>query len=341
MYVQIITDTPSVNAKAWTLMEDKIPHLLANPCIFHCINLYFAHIVKGDKSDRARPMEPVTVCNEVEAWTKVLEQWFTNKEVPRARLLVACQEMFGDKGPKRMRKYSDTRAANSFKVWHRTLRLKTCLRQAVISNPYVLWERSITDAAERARATEIKDILADEGRFHTLKDLVSFTTPVYKLLRLVDGFTPAVGKVYYKSMKIDLDMRASAEQAGWDSWQADLYRFWVNDWGYYHCDLHSLGYCVDPEYHHLMDDMPPEVWEEFVRCATRMLKAAPSDAFLNIQELLREYSDYQNFRGSFSRDVLALAKDQPAHLWWQQWGKSTPSLRYVVTRALAQCVSFL
>ena len=131
--------------------------------------------------------------------------------------MVACQEMFGDKGPKRMRKYSDTRAANSFKVWHWTLRLKTCLRQAVISNPYVLWERSITDAAERARATEIKDILADERRFDELKDLVSFTTPVYKLLRLVDGFTPAVGKVYYKSMKIDLDMRAGAEQVGWDS----------------------------------------------------------------------------------------------------------------------------
>ena len=94
-----------------------------------------------------------------------------------------------------------------------------------------------------------------------------------------------------------------------------------------------------PEYHHLMDDMPPEVWEEFVRCATKMLKAAPSDAFLNIQDLLREYSDYQHLRGSFSPAVIALAKDQPAHLWWQQWGKSTPSLRYVATRALAQCVS--
>ena len=54
-YVQIVTDTPSVNAKAWTLVEDKVPHLLANPCIFHCINLCFTHIVKGDKSDRANP----------------------------------------------------------------------------------------------------------------------------------------------------------------------------------------------------------------------------------------------------------------------------------------------
>jgi hypothetical protein len=140
MYVQIVTDTPSVNAKAWRLIEDKIPHLLANPCIFHCLNLYFVHIIKGDKSDRSNPMEPVAVCQEAEAWTKVLEQWFTNKETPRSCLLVACRELFGSKGPKRMRKYSDTRAAIAFKVWHRTLRLKVCLRQAVCSNPYVLWE---------------------------------------------------------------------------------------------------------------------------------------------------------------------------------------------------------
>ena len=82
----------------------------------------------------------------------------------------------------------------------------------------------------------------------------------------------------------------------------------MSDYGYFHGDLHSLGYCVDPEYHHLMDDMPPEVWNEFVRCATRMLKAAPSEAGLNLQNLLREYGDYQNLIGSFSPDVLALAR---------------------------------
>jgi hypothetical protein len=38
-YVQIVTDTPSVNAKAWGLIEDQIPHLLANPCIFHWVRV--------------------------------------------------------------------------------------------------------------------------------------------------------------------------------------------------------------------------------------------------------------------------------------------------------------
>ena len=86
-YVQIVTDTPSVNAKAWSLIEEESPHLLANPCIFHCINLFFKHNIKGDKSDRADPRVPIPEFEDAEAWTKELEQFFTNVEMPRACLL--------------------------------------------------------------------------------------------------------------------------------------------------------------------------------------------------------------------------------------------------------------
>ena len=197
----------------------------------------------------------------------------------------------------------------------------------------------MTDNAEKARALEIRQIVGDDNRFCMLQQLVDMLKPVYKFLRVVDGFTPAVGKVYHKAMMIDVDMRAIAEAEGDDSWQAELYHAWVRDWGYFHCDLHALGYCVDPEYHSYMEDMSAEVWDGFVRCATRMLKAAPSDYGYSMERLLIEYSQYQNLKGSFDEQVLARAKDQPAHLWWQQWGKSTPTLRFVAIRALAQCVS--
>ena len=87
----------------------------------------------------------------------------------------------------------------------------------------------MTDAVEKARALEIRQIVADDRRFSCLHQLVSMLTPVYKLLRMVDSFTPAVGKVYYKAMKIDNDMKAIADEEGEDSWQAHLYRSWVSD----------------------------------------------------------------------------------------------------------------
>lgn len=79
-YVQNITNTPSVNAKAWPLSKAESEHILANPCIFHFLNLFF----KGDKSVRSDPRDPIVGFEEIESWTKELEQIFTNVEVPRA-----------------------------------------------------------------------------------------------------------------------------------------------------------------------------------------------------------------------------------------------------------------
>ena len=45
--VTVITDTPAVNRKAWTILEDKMPHVQCVPCAAHCINLHFKHIAKG------------------------------------------------------------------------------------------------------------------------------------------------------------------------------------------------------------------------------------------------------------------------------------------------------
>jgi len=337
-YVQIVTDTPSVNAKAWTLIESKVPHLLANPCNFHCLNLYFKHLLEGDKTTRSEPVPPVAACVELEVWTKQLEQWFTNKESPRAALQEACLAIFPGTGPRRLRKYSDTRAAVAYRVWHRTLRLKSCLRQAAASSDYVKWEKSLTDADEKARATSVREILADNTRFELLADVVQALTPVYRFLRLVDGYTPAVGKVYAKALAID-EHFSRLKDARADSWCSELHNFWIRDWGYMHVDMHSLGYCVDPEFHSQLDSMPSAVWTEFLRCAERMLKAAPKELGYTIQQLTDEYSQYQNLSGGFTSAVLALAETKPGHLWWQQWGKGTPALQFVATRALAQTVA--
>lgn len=83
---------------------------------------------------------------------------------------------------------------------------------------------------------------------------------------------------------------------------------------------------VNPQLHSSLDGMPATVWSEFMRCATRMLKAAPESANLTIKDLTKEYSQYQNLEGTFTAEVLALAQEQAPHLWWQQWGKVVPSI---------------
>ena len=108
---------------------------------------------------------------------------------------------------------------------------------------------------------------------------------VQKLLRLVGGFTPTVGKIYYKCLTARLQHTASAPvlpstaknspsknmlQNGQENCCASGY---VADWGYLHCDMHSIGYLLDPEYHAHNKGCTKGMWDEFVRGATRMLKA--------------------------------------------------------------------
>ena len=126
----------------------------------------------------------------------------------------------------------------------------------------------MTDKDEKKRAEFIRGVVADEDRFQVLHDIANSLTPIYKFLRLVDGYTPAVGKVYYKSSQIELKLDELAKKYPDDQWRADLHKFWVRDWGYMHVEMHSLGYCVDPGYHSCMDGMASEVWDRYGRSSS-------------------------------------------------------------------------
>ena len=341
-YVQVVTDTPSVNAKAWTLIEDKSDHLLANPCIFHCMNLHFKHVLRGDKSNRKKPMAPIAELVEIEEWTRALEKWFTNKEVPRTLLLNECKSVWPLKGPRRMRKYSDTRAANAWKVWHRTLRLKACLFRVIMSGAYTSFESDLS-GEDGEKATEVRSIIEDREKWKILAEVVAAMTPAYKLLRMVDSFAPAVGKVFYKAQRLqewyeEIAWEAVAADDG-GGWQQELLDHWTEDWAYMHVDMHSLGYHVDPEYHSHLGNVQAEHWEEFLRCASRMQMAAPEGSLAREADIATEFAEYENLTGMFTKEALAKGVGKravPGHVWWQQWGKSTPGLRFVAMRALAQ-----
>ena len=196
------------------------------------------------------------------------------------------------------------------------MRVRLCLRQAVCSIKYSEWLSSIKDKQEKERAEYIADLVNNDNNFTLLGNLVKALRPVYKLLRMVDSYTPAVGIVYAQSLKVDTQLAALATADGADAWCEPVHNFWVRQWGYMHVDLHSLGYCVNPQYHSEMDDMPADVWTDFIRCATRMLKAAPESANMSIAKLTCEYSQYHNLEGCFSHEIIELARTQAPHLWW-------------------------
>ena len=187
----------------------------------------------------------------------------------------------------------------------------------------------------------ILKLIEDDGRWEFLQLVLDALAPAYTLLRMVDGYKPAAGKVYHRLLLVDEHYQTLKSGNPGVKWCEQLLQlqFWADDWNYMHVDFHSLGFCVDPENHGRLGNMGQTVWAEFVRFAKRMLKAAPASRGFTIEQLTDEYSQYQNLEGGFTTDVLDMAKGTAGHKWWQQWGKSTPALQYVSQRALAQTVS--
>ena len=75
-------------------------------------------------------------------------------------------------------------------------------------------------------------------------------TPIVKLLRLMDGEKPAMGKVYDRMFMIGNKIDASSV-----SWKAEAAKIHVDRWEYLHSDMHAAGYALDPEFMEMTDDM--------------------------------------------------------------------------------------
>ena len=65
--ISIVTDTPSVNRKAWKILEKKLPKVVCIPCAAHVLNLHFKHVFQ--KSEKLQglvnaSMTPRPLCSD-------------------------------------------------------------------------------------------------------------------------------------------------------------------------------------------------------------------------------------------------------------------------------------
>ena len=80
--------------------------------------------------------------------------------------------------------------------------------------------------------------------------LSQIMTPVVKLLRLMDGEKPAMGKIYDRMFMIGEKIEASDV-----SWKAKAVKIHAERWEYLHSEMHAAGYALDPEFIKLAKDV--------------------------------------------------------------------------------------
>jgi hypothetical protein len=170
-------------------------------------------------------------------------------------------------------------------------------------------------------------------------------TPVVKLLRLMDGEKPAMGKIYDRMFMIGA--KIDEREYAWKDMAAGIH---ANRWEYLHSPMHSAGYALDPEFMEHQGDMDDATQtglmtiiericlrDEMVESNGKVLTLDSEEVQLRVSKTMLELSTYQQGEGIFTKSSVMLnAKLMAPAAWWNTYCKHLPLLSSVARRVLSQ-----
>ncbi|XP_018453902.2 uncharacterized protein LOC108825058 [Raphanus sativus] len=178
--VKVVTDNASNCVKAGALISAKFPTIFWTPCVVHTLNLALKNICSPLLSTRNNE-EVYDACY----WIKSLSEdvnWIKNYIMNHAMRLV----MFTEHCDLKLLTIASTRFASTVVMLKRFKKIKTGLQQMVISPK---WDDYKEDGVERASA--VKKKILDEMFWEELEYALSFTLPIYSVIRAADTDKPS------------------------------------------------------------------------------------------------------------------------------------------------------
>ena len=314
---------------------------------------------------------------------------FSNHQKPLAFLREHVRKEFKGQS-KELKKAGATRMGSNTFVGERLEELKACLQATVVDARYVAekyedksWpvrETSNCETVEREHrgATAKKHVLDDSGFWQRVRNHVSVTMPICKLLRRHDSSAPTVGKVYHGWFEMGDSLSESAVPYAEEAVDKHTAR-----WIYAHSPFFAAAYVLDPEFvehdqagieevmsgfqstmhklailmkvRKLQSEQEPhytKIWAERLKDIradpSKQLKNYPIYPDASTDADVRDFCSaanaqlclYRGKKGAFAWPwVFPSAKDMPAYMWWDQNGASVPELQIVARMVLAQPAS--
>lgn len=253
-------------------------------------------------------------------------------------------------------------STGKFREMSRLLRVKADLQQVVVSADYAshrFSSRGRTVDEEEGETLDpgigpkVKSIVLDDDGFWTpLTHILHVAMPLIKLLRMMDGNKPCIGKVYDKMFTIGERIKRLGR--GGVAWAGDMSKKHADRWEYLHSPFHAAAYALDPEFMDTVGELDAATQEGLLLVFERMclrdeialctdpdalssLTVSSPAVIARVAQVEREFSVYQRREGVFSRPtVLANAKTMEPAAWWSMYGRHLPLLSAIAPRVLAQ-----
>ena len=289
---------------------------------------------------------------------------------------------------KELKKAGATRMGSNTFVGARLEEVKGCLQETVVDARYTAEkyedkgdEREVgnggTVVREHKGGTAKRLVLDDSGFWLRVRQHVSLTMPICKLLRRHDSSAPSCGKVYHGWFEVGESIAESTVPYAQTAKEK-----YDDRWVYSHCPFFAAAYVLDPEFVEHDQASLQEVMEGFFETLSKVgvlmklrklqseegaftdiwqrraeaIKADPTQQLKNYPLYPTAKTDadvktfcaaasaqlslYRGKKGTFGWPwVFAAAKNMPAYMWWDQNGSSVPELQVVARMVLAQPAS--
>lgn len=153
-----------------------------------------------------------------------------------------------------------TRFAGKYREMSRMLRCKADLQEICVSSRYAAQGQSVRREKDRVddeeglsphSFQEAKMILLDENFWRSIVAILRVSLPLVKILRMLDGNKPVLGKVYDRMFMYGETLKKMKGVP----WLSQVIRIHESRWEYLHSDFHSAAYALDPEFFQLKGNL--------------------------------------------------------------------------------------
>ncbi|XP_025628477.2 uncharacterized protein [Arachis hypogaea] len=334
--VQIVTDNAPVCKAAGLLIEAEFPTIYWTPCVVHTLNLALKNICAAKNTERNN-----IVYQECCWITQVAEDaiFIKNFIVNHHMRLSIFNEFVSLK----LLNIAPTRFASTIVMLKRFKLIKFRLKEMVISEKWSSYKEDDVGKAEF-----VKEKILSDNWWQKVDYILSFTDPIYDVLRSTDTDTPSlhlvyemwdsmiekVKKVIYHYEKKD----ESEESTFFNVVNSILIERWTKSSTPLHCFAHSLN----PRYYShqwLRQDsrrVPPhqdvKLTNERVKCLKRYFPDAEDRRKVNL-----EFANFSGGREGFDDcDSLNDRGVLDAKSWWLVHGIHAPTLQKIALKLLGQ-----
>ncbi|XP_058766128.1 uncharacterized protein LOC131639665 [Vicia villosa] len=329
--VQIVTDNATVCKAAGLIIEAEFPSIFWTPCVVHTLNLAFKNICAAKDIERNND-----VYKECSWITKIAEDAIFIKK------FVMCHSMrlsiFISFNSLKFLSIAPTRFAYTTVMLRRFKLLKRDLHNMVISEQWFSYKKYDVE-----KAKFVKETLLDDNWWDRVNYIISFTSPIYDVLRRTDTEASCLHLIYemWDSMIEEVrkaiykyERKAENEQSTFhEIVHSILISRWTKSSRPLHCLAHSLNPSEDPN--RVCPHQDKELTHERGKCFKRLFPDADERRKVNV-----EFVNFSDGREGFADiDSLNDMGLMDPKTWWLVHGVHAPILQKVALKLLTQLCS--